>query len=250
MKRKYNFIIEETEINHEYYIIKQREIIYNDKQEIEYYKQDFTFNYRPKKRIKMTKRKNEEQNNELIVKGNESFINVLQETKKMTAYEKGKWFERKVNEKLKSGGMVTTPSSDGYYDKRKGYVMTGDGGIDISGHHYGKQFIIQCKCHQEPIPATVVRDMIGLISMRKNVLGIICAIKFSPNAINEALNSKGKIILTTINNITERIQAFTSQNFAMKRIRMTYNEAKEIECTNDVMRIKEMTNGEINLEYD
>ena len=73
MKRKYNFI-EETEINHEYYIIKQKEIIYNDKQEIEYYKQNFTFNYQPKKRIKMTKRKNEEKNDELIARENESFI--------------------------------------------------------------------------------------------------------------------------------------------------------------------------------
>ena len=102
----------------------------------------------------MTKRKNEEKDNELIVKRNESFINVLQETKRMTAYEKGKWFERKVNEKLKSEGMVTISSSDGYYDKRKEYVMTGDRRINISEHHYKKQFIIQYKCHQEPIPAT------------------------------------------------------------------------------------------------
>jgi hypothetical protein len=190
----------------------------------------------------MTKRRN---NTEEIVKYDQGTVNVLEETRKMTAYEKGKWFERKVNEKLKIEGMITTPSSDGYYDKKKGYIMTGDGGIDISGHYKEKQFIVQCKCHQEPIPASVVREMIGLVMTRENTLGVICALKFSPNAVNEAENSNGKVILTTINNIAEQIRQIMTNNLSSKKIRITYQEAKEVECSANNIRMKEMTNGEI-----
>ena len=240
MKRKY--YQEETEINHEYHFIIIQEIIYNQDQKVIYYKREYKFNYQPKKRIKMTKRRN---NIEEIVKYDQRTVNVLEETREMTAYEKGKWFERKVNEKLKTEGMITTPSSDGYYDKRKGYVMTGDGGIDISGHYKEKQFIVQCKCHQEPIPASVVREMIGLVMTRKKTLGVICAIKFSPNAVNEAENSNGKVILTTINNIAEQIRQMIMDNSSSKKIKITYQEAKEVECSANTIKMKEMTNGEI-----
>jgi hypothetical protein len=38
----------------------------------------------------------------------------------MIAYKKRKWFERKVNEKLKIEEIIITPSFNGYYNKRKG----------------------------------------------------------------------------------------------------------------------------------
>src|ERR1051325_10240009 len=117
MKRKYVQMI--TEINHKYHLIIQQKIIYSDKQEILEYNQEFIFNYRPKKRIKMTKRKNTREENE-IIKRTKATIDVLEETRLMTSQEKGKWFERKVNETLKIEGMVTTPSSVGYYDKKEG----------------------------------------------------------------------------------------------------------------------------------
>jgi hypothetical protein len=193
----------------------------------------------------MTKRMND-QNNNALTKRIKTDIDVLKETKLMTSQEKGKWFERKVNEKLKNDGMITTPSSDGYFDKKEGYVMTGDGGIDISGHYREKYFIVQCKCHQGPISASVVREMKGLIATRENTLGVICAITFSANAINEAENSNGKIILTTINNITEQIRKALTQNQLSRQVKMTYQEMKEMEYTRNSVKMKEIINGEIN----
>src|ERR1051325_1795951 len=246
MKRKYIQTI--IEINHEYHLITQQKIIYNNKQEILEYNQEFIFNYRPKKRIKMTKRKNTRENE--IVKRTKATIDVLKETKLMTSQEKGKWFERKVNEALKTEGMVTTPSSDGYYDKKEGYVMTGDGGIDISGHYQEKYFIVQCKCHREPISASVVREMKGLIATKEDTLGVICAITFSQNAICEARNSNGKIILTTINDIAKQIrEALLNNNITTKQVKMTYQEATKIEYTKNLIKMKEVKNGEIIFHY-
>jgi hypothetical protein len=247
MKRKYIQTI--TEINHEYHLITQQKIIYSDKQEILEYNQEFIFNYCPKKRIKMTKRKNTRDENE-IVKRTKATIDVLEETRLMTSQEKGKWFERKVNETLKTEGMVTTPSSDGYYDKKEGYIMTGDGGIDISGHYQEKYFIVQCKCHREPISASVVREMKGLIATKEDTLGVICAITFSQNAISEARNSNGKIILTTINDIAKQIQeALLNNNITTKQVKMTYQEATKIEYTRNSLKMEEIKNGEIIFQY-
>jgi hypothetical protein len=247
MKRKYSQIV--TKINHEYYLTIHRETTYNDQQEIVYCSQKSTFEYKPRKRIKMSKKRNSQSDN-TIVKRAKTVIDVLEETKFMTSTEKGRWFERKVNEKLKENGMITTPSSDGYYDKRNGYIMTGDGGIDISGQYREKSFIVQCKCHKEPIPASVIREMKGLIATRENTLGIICAVTFSQNAKNEAENSNGKIILTTVNDIVEQIQTVTSQNYSAKQTKMVYQEANEIEFTKNYIRMKNVRNGEINFQYN
>src|SRR5688500_5919628 len=243
MKRKYSQFT--TEINYEYYLTTYQETTYNNQREIIYYNQKLTFEYRPRKRIKMSKKRNS-QNDNTIVKRAKTIINVLEETKSMTSMEKGKWFERKVNEKLKANGMITTPSSDGYYDKNDGYIMTGDGGIDISGQYKEKSFIVQCKCHKEPIPASIIREMKGLIATREKTLRIICVITFNQNAMNEAENSNRKIILTTVNDIVEQIRTITSQNYYAKQAKMIYQEANEIEFTKNYIRMKEVRNGEIN----
>jgi hypothetical protein len=241
MKRK--FIQTEFEINHELYFITQQEIIL-ERQVV--FKQSSEIIFRPKKKIKMTKRRNDQ--TEGSISKRSKLIDALQETKLMTAQEKGKWFERKVNKRLKEEGLITTPSSDSYTDKTKGYVITGDAGIDISGQYKERNFVIQCKCHKDPIPASIVREMKGIISSRKDTLGVICAIMFSTNAINEAENSNGRIILTTINNIAEQIKTTLMQNYPIRQISMTYQEAKEIEFTKETIRMREVINGKVILQ--
>lgn len=244
MKRKHIHILE---INHELYLTTYQETIYN--QGLLYQYQETTIEFRPKKRIKMSKRKSTRQGNMIVAKRNRLNINVTKETEQMSAYDKGKWFERKVNEVLKSDGMITTPSSDGYFDKEEGYVMTGDGGIDISAQVGEKQVIIQCKCHKEPVSASVVREMKGIIANRPNTLGVICAITYSQNAINEANNTQGKIILTTINDITGKIRNALSQFYSTKQIKMAYKSAEEIEYTTNSVKVKNIIDGEIYIQY-
>ena len=168
----------------------------------------------------------------------------------MTPREKGKWFERKVNEILKANGMVTTPLSDGYFDEQNNkYIMTGDGGVDITVQNLGINFIVQCKCHQKPINGSIVREVKGIISTKKDTLGVICALSYSRNAINEANNSNGKIILTNINNIVESIKSAATQLLQPRvNVTITYGHARKVQCTAEMINLEEVADGKINYQ--
>ena len=252
MKRKIKYIIEE-EINTDYYYIETGKIQYGPYQII----QQINIIYRPKKRIKMTKRSrtnDHDYNKESvkITKIDYQKDNIKEMTHGMTPQQKGQWFEQITNQILKEGGMVTTPSSAGYYDRQKEkYVLTGDGGIDISGQYKGKSFIVQCKCHKDPIPPTIIRQMAGLLLTRQDTIGIICAIEYSESARREANNYEGKIILTTLDNIISEIKETIDQLISTKiEMKMTYKKASNIKLENNSIILNEVENGEITLHFE
>ena len=252
MKRKITYLIEE-EINTDYHYIEKGKIQY------EPYKIDKQINiiYRPKKRIRMTKRQRDKddedyRNNIKTIKTNYRKENIQEITQKMTPQQKGQWFEQVTNQILKEGGMTTTPSSAGYYDRQKEkYIITGDGGIDISGQYKGKSFIVQCKCHKDPIPPTIVRQMVGLLLTRRDTIGIICAIEYTESSRREANNYEGRIILTDLNNIVTKIKEAISQMDDTKlKMKMTYQKASNIRITNKEVELTKVEYGEITFRYE
>lgn len=250
MKRSYEYYTE-IEINHELYYLEYYQFKFDPIRIIRY----IEIHFRPKKRIKMTKRGKDtkddidewyRQTKKISAKDSKG-LNVLKETKEMTPHQKGQWFEREVNRILKEGGMTTTLSTAGYFDKSKDkYIIIGDGGIDISGNYKGTNFIIQCKCHKSPISAGVVRDLKGVLLDRPNTIGVICAIEYSDSAIREANNTRQNILLTTLDDILQQIQ-LTALRMprGSKEIVMTYQIATNIEYNERFVKIDEARNGEI-----
>jgi hypothetical protein len=94
-------------------------------------------------------------------------------------------------------------------------LSDGDGGVDLMGNYEGNLLLIQCKNYSSnnKVTKSNVRDLEGTLSKYpENTIGVFVVPSKTDNyarrAIEEANNSRYKILLTDQNNICREIENY------------------------------------------
>ncbi|RIA91602.1 hypothetical protein C1645_821834 [Glomus cerebriforme] len=120
----------------------------------------------------------------------------------MNFVARGNNFENQVESILRNGNIET-------YKIR---LSNGDGGVDLMGNYGGNLLLIQCKSSPgNKVTKANVRELKGVMSKYPvNTIGVFVVPSKTENytrrAIEEARNSKFKIILTDKSNICNEIE--------------------------------------------